>query len=118
MAISDRARTAAPYAHQLLYNEQVQDAARRALEAALESYRRARGESPGELLTDKKLWRRIQEAVGQGAEFWAGVTGPPPKRKRRGWRTLAIVAVAGAAVVLAVNPDAREAVLNRGGKAT
>jgi hypothetical protein len=113
MAITDRARTLAPYAAQLLYDEYVQDAARRALEAARESYRRARGDSPGEALTDEKLWRRTQEAVGQAAEFWAGLTAPPPKRKTRRWWTLAIVA-AGVAVALAASPNAREAIWKRG----
>lgn len=107
----------APYAQQLLYDEQVQDAARRAAEAARDSYRRARGTSPGEALTDKKLWGRVQEAVGEAGEFWAGLTAPPPRRKRRPWRTLVIVAVVGVAIVLAVNPDARQAVLNRVGSA-
>ncbi len=118
MAISDRAKTVAPYAQQLLYDEQVRGAAWRALEAGRDSYQRARKQSAGEALSDKKLQRRLQEAVGALAEFRAALSAPPRRRKPRRWRTLATLAVGGAALFVLVNPDAREAVLNWVGSAT
>ncbi|MBV9003918.1 MAG: hypothetical protein JO181_04605 [Solirubrobacterales bacterium] len=108
----------APYAQQLLYDEQVRDAAWRALEAGRDSYQRARKQSAGEALSDKKLQRRLQEAIGALGDFGAALSAPPRRRKPRRWRTLATLAVGGAALFVVVNPDAREAVLNWVGSAT
>ncbi len=118
MAISDRAKTVAPYAQQLLYDEQVRESAWRALEAGRDSYQRVRKESAGEALSDKKLQRRLKEAISAAAEFWAALTAPPRRRKPRRRRVLVIVALGGAGLFVAVNPDAREAVLNWLGSAT
>ena len=112
MTVSERLSAVAPYARQLLDDEEVREAARRALDASRESYQRARGKNAREAVTDKKLRRRLRAVLGASAEFWAAMTAPRPRRKRRFWRTLTIVSVLGAGVFLAVNGDGRRAAAN------
>jgi hypothetical protein len=112
MTVSERLTAVAPYARQLLDDEEVREAARRALDASRESFQRARGKNARRAVTDKKLRRRLHAVLGASAEFWAAMTAPQPRRKRRFWRTLTIVSVLGASVFLAVNGDARAAVVN------
>jgi hypothetical protein len=112
MTVSERLSAVAPYARQLVDNEDVREAAQRALDASRESYQRARGKNARQAVTDKKLRRRLRAALGASAEFWAAMTAPQPQRKRRFWRKLTIVSVLGAGVFLAVNGDARAAVVN------
>ncbi len=115
MRMSDRASTVAPYVQQLLYNQQAQAAVGRAGSATRDVYARARGKSPQEVVSDKKLRRRLQQAVGAAREAWSAIDEPP--RRHRG-RNLALVAllVGGAGVFLATNAKARENVLGRLGK--
>ena len=112
MEMSDQAKALAPYVQQLLYDEQVRDAARRALEASRDSYERARGRSAREAVSDKKLRRRLQQAIGATGEFWAALAEPRRPRKSRRWPKVAIVAAGGAALVLAINSDARATVMD------
>jgi hypothetical protein len=111
MTVGERLRAIAPYARQLLDDEEVH-AARRALDASRESYRRARGKNVRQAVTDTNLRRRLHAVLGASAEFWAAMTAPQPRRKRRFWRKLTIVTVLGAGVFVAVNVDARAAVAN------
>jgi hypothetical protein len=112
MTVSARLSAVAPYARQLLDDEEVREAARRALDASRESYQRARGKNAREAVTDKKLRRRLRAALGASAEFWAAMTAPQPRRERRFWRRLTIMSVLGAGVFFAVNGDARAAIVN------
>jgi hypothetical protein len=111
MTVSERLSAIAPYARQLLDDEEVRQAARRALDASRESYQRVRGKNARHAASDKTLRRRLRAALGASAEFWAAMTAPPPRRKRRCWRKLTIVTVLGAGVFVAVNVDARGAVV-------
>lgn len=112
MTVSERVSAVAPYARHLLDDEEVREAARRALDASRESYQRIRGKNARQAVSDKKLRRRLHAALGASAEFWAAMTAPQPQRKRRFWRKLTIVTVLSAGVFLAVNVDARAAVVN------
>lgn len=110
MTLSDRAAAVAPYAQRLLYDEEVQDAARRTLGATRDAYARARGKGAREAANDKKLRRRLSQAVEAAWEVWTAVGEPPPRKSRRRLRLVALV-VGGAGVFLAVNPQAREKAL-------
>jgi hypothetical protein len=112
MTVSDRLTAVAPYARQLLDDEEVREAARRALDASRESYQRARGKNARQAVTDKKLRQRLHAALGASAEFWAEMTAPQPRRERRFCRRLTIVSVLGAGVFFALNGDVRAAVVN------
>lgn len=112
MTVSERLSAVAPYARQLLDDEEVREAAQRALDASRESYQRARGKNARQAVSDKKLRRRLHAVFGASAKFWAAMTAPQPRRKRRFWRRLTILTVLGAGVFFAVNGDARTAVVN------
>ena len=112
MTVNERLSAIAPYARQLLDDEEVHEAARRALDASREPYQRARGKNARQAVSDKKLRRRLHAALAASAELWAAMTAPQPRRKRRFGRKLTIVTVLGAGVFLAVNVDARAAVVN------
>jgi hypothetical protein len=112
MTVSERLGAIAPHARQILDDEEVHQAARRALDASRESYERARGKNPRRAVSDGNLRRRLHAALGATAELWAALTAPPPRRKRRIWRKLTIVTALAAGVFLAANVDARTAVVN------
>ena len=109
MRVSDRAAAVAPYAQQLLYDPQVQDAIRRAAGSTRASYARARGKDAREAVNDKKLWLRIQQAVAAAWEAWSGIANPPRKPRRR--LKLIALAVGGAGLLVAVNAPVREKAL-------
>lgn len=107
MALSDRAAVVAPYAQQLLYDREVQDAVRRAVGATRDAYARGRGKGAREAAKDKKLRRRLQQAVGATWEAWAAIAEPPRRTSRRRLGLIALV-VGGAGVCVAVNAQARQ----------
>ncbi len=96
-----------PYLTQLLSNQDVQENAGRALRAAQDAYARARGKDAVEVASDKKLQRRVREAVGAARQALSAASEPPPKPKRRRGRKLVGLALAGGGLFLAVNADAR-----------
>ncbi len=110
MPVNDRVNVVLPYARQLLDDEDVQDAARRAIDATRDSYRRIRGRSPKDAIADEKLRRRSRQAAVAVWEVWSGLSAPPSRRRSRR-RALTLVVISGAGVFLAVNADARAAVL-------
>ena len=113
MTVSERLSVIAPYARQFFDDEDVREAARRALDASRESYQWARGKTARQAVSDKKLRRRLHAALGASADLlWTAMTVPPPRRKRRFWRRLTAVTALGASVFLAVNVEARTAVVN------
>ncbi len=112
MGLSDRASTVV---QQLLYNQEAQEAIGRAGSATRDVYARARGKTPQEAVSDKKLRRRLQQALGAAREAWSAIDEPP--RRHRGRRlTLVVLLVGGAGVFVAANAKARENVLGRLGK--
>lgn len=115
MGLSERASAAAPYVQQLLYNAEAQEAIGRAGSAMRGAYGRARGKSPQEAISDKKLRRRLQQAVGAAREAWSAVDEPPRRTRGRGLKLVAL-AVGAAGVFVAVNVKARENLLGRLGK--
>jgi hypothetical protein len=117
MALSDRAAALAPYAEQLLYNDDVQGALRRAVGAARDAYGRVHGKSAADAADDKKLQRRLQEALAAAGEVWSALSEPAPRRKSGGWgRRLALLSVTAAGAYLAVDADARAKALALLGK--
>ena len=112
MALTDRAAALAPYAQQLLYNQEVQDAIGRASGATREAYRRARGKRASEALQDKKRRRRLQIAAAAAGEVWSAIGEPAPRPKAR-WRgRLAALALVGGGVFVAANAGARRRILD------
>jgi hypothetical protein len=116
MALSDRAAAVSPYVEQLLHDKEVQSAARRAVGATREAYARARGKSARQALEDKKLRRRLQQALAAAWEAWSAIEQPAPRRKARWSAGLVLLAAAAAGVFLALNPQAREKVMDLLGK--
>jgi hypothetical protein len=117
MPVSDRAIALAPHLEQLLYNDDVQAALRRAVEATRDACGRARGKSAGQAAEDKGLQRRLRDAVQAAGEVWAALSEPAPRRKpgRRG-RKLALLGVTAGGAYLAVDADARAKALAPLGK--
>ena len=124
MAITDQAARVAPYVEQLLDDDQVRKNIRRAVDAGREAYGRARGKEASKALKDRKVQRRVREAMQAVGEVLSGVARGPQKRRRaRRARTLAGVTIGAGGLLLALNADARQTVLallggaDRGGPA-
>ena len=112
MAMTDQATRVAPYVEELLDDEHVRKNIRRAVDASREAYGRARGTKASKALKDRKVQRRIQDAMQAVGEVASGIARGPQKRKRaRRARALAGVAIGGGGVVLALNADARRKAL-------
>jgi hypothetical protein len=107
MAVSDRAAAVGTYAQQLLDNQDVQASARQAVDATHAAYQRARGQDPRKAVQDRKLRRRVTNAVTAAGEFLGAVSETPPKPKSPWPRRIALLAIIGAGVWLIRNQAVR-----------
>ena len=82
MALTDQLAALAPYAQQLLYNQEAQDAIRRAPDATRDAYGRALGKSASQAVQDQRLRRRLQQAARAMSDAWSAIVEPAPRRKR------------------------------------
>ncbi len=98
--VRQQAASIAPYARQLLDDDDVRSAARQAAQATGAAYRRARGQDVSDAVKDETLRRRIGQATQSMGKLWIASTEPPPKPKRR--IGSAVVLVLTAAVVAAL----------------
>lgn len=115
MSVNDRAGAAAPYLQVVLDDPEVQDALRRAVGAGRETYRRARGKSPGKAVKDKRVRRRAQQAAVATWQLLAAIDAAQrPRRRRRGRRAVLVLAVVAGAygAYLVSNTDGREVLRN------
>lgn len=111
MPVSDRVVTARPYLRAVLDDPEVQDALRRTASAGRETYRRARGNSPGKAVKDKRLRRRAQQAALAGWQLFAAIeAAQAPRRPRRARRAVLVLGGLAAAysAYLLSNADGRE----------
>ncbi len=104
--VKERAAAVAPYARQLLDDENVRSVARQAARATGAAYRRARGQDVGDAVKDKQLRRRVAEATQSVGRLWIAGTEPPPKPKRR-LRSAVVLILAAAAVAALLNEQVR-----------
>jgi hypothetical protein len=107
MAVSDRAAAVGTYAQQLLDNQDVQTSARQAADNARAAYQRARGQDPRKAVQDRKLRRRVTDAVRAAGELLGAVSETPPKPKSPWPRRIAVLAILGAAAWLISNEGVR-----------
>lgn len=112
MSVTDRMAAAGPYLQTALDDPEVQDALRRTVRAGRDTYRRARGKSPGKAVKDKRLRRRAQRAAVASWQLLAAVDAAQSRHKRRRGRRVVLVlaVVAGTyGAYLVSSPDGREA---------
>jgi hypothetical protein len=107
MAASDRAAAVGAHAQQLLDNQDVLASAREAADNARAAYQRARGQDPRKAVQDRKLRRRVTNAVMAAGEFLGAISETPPKPKSPWPRRLALLAMVGAAAWLISNESIR-----------
>ena len=115
MSVSDRAAAVGPYLQVLLYDQEVQDALRRATSAGRDAYRRARDKRPGKAVKDKHVRRRAQQAAVAIWQLMAAIDAAQrPRRPRRGRRAVTVLAVVAGAygAYLVSNTDGRDALRN------
>jgi hypothetical protein len=115
---ADLPRSAAPYVRRLLEDERVHEQLGDAATRLRKAYQRVDRKKGAKAVEDKKLYAHVREAAGslRGAAL-ALQRKPPPKPKRRG-RTLVVVALTGAVVLLAKWASARTAARNDDSQAT
>jgi hypothetical protein len=103
-----------PYVQRLIEDPDLRDNVREAFDAAKHAYKRMHnGKPPARtLIEDKKLHRDLRSATESLREASEQLRGKRRRRKHRG-RRLFMLAIIGAAAVLAISPDARKAVLDR-----
>jgi hypothetical protein len=116
MAVSDRAAAVGTYAQQLLDNQDVQASARQAGDATRAAYQRARGQDPRKAVQDRKLRRRVTDAVNAAGMFLRAVSETPPKPKSRWPRRIVLLAILGVAAWLISNDTVRARVQGLMGK--
>lgn len=107
MAVIDRAAAVGTYARQLLDNQDVQISARQAVDATRAAYQRARGQDPRDAVQDRKLRRRVIDALAAAGTFLGAVSETPPEPKSPWPRRIAVLAVLGAAAWLISNESVR-----------
>jgi hypothetical protein len=103
-----------PYVQRMVEDAELRENVREAFEAARHAYKRmSNGKPPAKaLLEDKKLQRDLRHATDSLREAADGLRGK--RRKKRHWgRRLLFLALVGAGVVLAVNENARKALLDK-----
>jgi hypothetical protein len=81
--------------------------AREAANATRAAYQRARGQDPRKAVQDRKLRRRVTDAVRAAGEFLGAVSETPPKPKSPWPRRIALLAILGAAAWLISNEAVR-----------
>ena len=112
MAVTDQAARVAPYIEQLLDDDKVRAHLRRAADATRQAYQRARGKEASKTLKDRKVQRRVQEAMQAAGEAVNLLARAPQKRKRaRRGRALAGLVIVGGGVAIALNPELRSKAL-------
>jgi hypothetical protein len=113
MAVTDQAAArVATYVEQLLDDDQVRKHIRRAADATRRAYLRARGKEAPKVLKDRKVQRRVQEAMQAAGEAVNRLARGPQKRKRaRRGRALAGLAIGAGGLALALNPEVRSKAL-------
>ncbi len=107
MAVIDRAAAVGTYAQQLLNSQDVQASARQAADNARAAYQRARGQDPRKAVQDRKLRRRVTDAVTAAGEFLGAVSETPPKPKSPWPRRIALLAIIGVGAWLISNQAVR-----------
>jgi hypothetical protein len=102
-----------PYVQRMIEDAELRENVREAFEAARHAYKRmSNGKPPAKaLLEDKKLQRDLRHATDSLREAADQLRGK--RRKRRRGRRILLLVIVGAAVVLAVNEDARKALLDK-----
>jgi hypothetical protein len=102
-----------PYIQRLVHDEELRDNAIEALQSARKAFDRAnsKGWDKNKLAHDKRLRKDLQAAV-LGLKQTREDLIAPPKKKRHPLRKLFMLALIGAAIALAVSPDARKALLD------
>ncbi len=111
MSVSDMAAALAPYLEALLEDRAMQAAIRRAASASRETYERARGKSPAEVVNDKRLRYRAQQAVAATWEVWVALSVPEAHRRPRWRRRVVLVTAVVASAYVASNAETRAAAL-------
>jgi len=103
-----------PYVQRMIEDPELRDNVRHAFDSARDAYKRmSNGKPPAKaLLEDKKLQRDLREATDSLREAADQLRGKRRRKRHRGRRLLFLVVV-GAAVVLAVNENARKALLDK-----
>jgi hypothetical protein len=107
MAVSERTAAVGTYAQQLLDNQDVHTSARQAVDATRTAYRRARGQDPRKAVQDRKLRRRVTDAVTAAGTFLGAVSETPPKPKSPWPRRIALLAIVGFGAWLISNQAVR-----------
>lgn len=110
MDLNDRAAAFAPYAQQLVDNQDVQAKARQAASSIRGAYERARGQDARKAVEDRKLRRRVTAAVTAVGELLGAASKTAPKRKPRWPRWLGGLGVVAAGAWMINNQGVRAGV--------
>lgn len=108
MALTERI---SQYADRLVDDRDLRENLREVLLASRDAAQRARGQDKKKAVRDHRVRRRARDAAKAGGAVLAALQEPPPKPKRTRFTLLALLAAAGTATVLALNPGARAQVV-------
>lgn len=108
MALMERI---SPYAERLVDDRELRENVREVLLASRDAAQRARGQDKKKAVRDHRVRKRARDAAKAGGAVLAALHEPPPKPKRHRFALVALLAAAGTAAVLALNPGARAQVM-------
>jgi hypothetical protein len=108
MALMERI---SPYAERLVDDRELRENVREVLLASRDAAQRARGQSKKKAVRDHRVRNRARDAVKAGSAILTALQEPPPKPKRNRFALIALLAAAGTAAVLALNPGVRAQVM-------
>jgi hypothetical protein len=108
MALTERI---SPYADRLVDDRELRENLREVLLASRDAVQRARGQDKKKAVRDHRVRKRARDAAKAGSAVLTALREPPPKPKRNRFALIALLAAAGSAAVLALNPGARAQVM-------
>src|SRR6476660_3126208 len=100
-----------PYADRLVDDRELRENLREVLLASRDAAQRARGQDKKKAVRDHRARKLASDAAKAASAALAALQEPPPKPKRNRFALIALLAAAGTAAVLALNPGARAQVM-------
>jgi hypothetical protein len=99
-----------PYVQRLVEDDDLRDELRAAFESARKAYGRIDGKGPAKALEDKKVQRDLKQAAESLKSAADALR--EPKRRKRGFGRLVLIALVGAGLALALSEDLRKKALD------
>jgi hypothetical protein len=100
-----------PYAERLMDDRELRENLREVVAASRDAAQRARGQDKKKAVRDHRVRRRARDAAQAGSAVVAALREPPSKPKGKRFALIALLGAAAGVAFVALNPGAREQVM-------